>query len=253
MTSSNRAPQVAGGRIAGFGLAALLVAAAAGVTGWWLGRHHAAPRTTLPVLFKAPQYRDLINQNGAHVASDRFDGKVQVVTFLFPYCNTFCPVVATHLVGFENMLAGTPLVRRVEVVAFDVDPGGSGPRQMRAFLQEYGWNPASPRWQYLSGTPAQIRRVVTQGYHVDYQKVGDTGSSDAQASAALAVGGSDPQPIVANPLADAAHVDYDITHEDVMMIVDPAGRVRAVFDQADAVGKAQLFAAVRAVLGAAGS
>ncbi len=237
------------------GIAIVLAAAAAGAAGWLIGSLHAARGTAPPVLFDAPHYQGLINQNGLKVASTRFDGKVQVVTFLFPYCNTFCPVIAAHLVGFENMLAATPLADRVDVVAFDVDPGGTGPRQMRAFLDEYGWNPANPHWQYLTGTPAQIRSVVTAGFHVDYQKVKDSDSDSAAASgpstAALAVAGSDPQPIVANPLADKAHVDYDITHEDVMMIVDPEGHVRRIYDQADAVGKARLLADIRAVLGSA--
>ncbi len=234
--------------MATLGMAVALAVAIAGASGWILGRHAAPTRAALPVLFDAPHYRGLINQNGDKVASTRFRGKVQVVTFLFPYCTTFCPVVAAHLVGFENMLATTPLAGRVDVVAFDVDPGGTGPRQMRAFLSEYGWDPASPHWQYLTGTPAQIRRVVTTGYHVDYRKVVDAGPAGDQATAALAVAGSDPQPIVANPLADKAHVDYDITHEDVMMVVDPEGRVRRIYDQADAVGKMRLFDAVRAVL-----
>ena len=171
-----------------------------------------------------------------------------MVTFLGPCCNSFCPVFAAHLVGFANMLAAKPLARCIEVVAFDVDPGGTGPRQMRAFLQEDGRKPGNPQWQYLTGTPAQIRRVVPPGYHVDYQRVLDSSSTDAQATAALAVTGSDPQPIVANPLADHADVDDDITHEDVMMIVDPQGRGRKIYDQADAVREMRLLRDVRAVL-----
>ena len=240
------------------GIAALCLVLGAGLgsaIGWRAAMHRSAAQRTLPVLFNAPTYRDLRNQNGDKVSSQAFDGKVQVVAFLFPYCNTFCPVVAAHLVGFENLLASTPLAGRVDVVAFDVDPGDTGPRQMRDFLREYGWNPANPRWQFLTGRPTQIRRVVSGGYHVDYQKVPDSppaasGPAPTQASPALAVAGSDPQPIVANPLATRADVDYDITHEDVMMIVDPQGRVRRIYDQADAVGKMRLLRDVRAVLGA---
>ncbi|MDE2120546.1 MAG: SCO family protein, partial [Betaproteobacteria bacterium] len=244
--------RAAPGRIALLGSIALVAAALAGTAGWLLGRQGPAPHETLPVLFKAPEFRGLINQNGIQLSSAHFRGKALVVTFLFPYCNTFCPVVAAHLVGFENLLASTPLAGRVDVVAFDVDPGDTGPRQMRAFLREYGWNPANPRWQFLTGRPTQIRRVVSGGYHVDYQKVPDAPASapaSPQAPAALAVAGSDPQPIVANPLATRADVDYDITHEDVMMIVDPQGRVRKIYDQADAVGKMRLLRDVRAALG----
>ncbi len=243
------------GRLGLVVVVAALAVVIAGAAGWLLGHQRGAPRATLPVLFDAPQFRGLINQNGVQVSSARFHGKVQVVTFLFPYCDTYCPVEAAHLVGFENMLAATPLASKVDVVAFDVDPGDTGPRQMRAFLREYGWNPAKPHWQYLTGTPTQIRRVVTRGYHVDYQKVPDSAPGSAssaasgdQATPALAVAGEDPQPIVANPLADRAQVDYDITHEDVMMIVGPQGHVRKIYDQADAVGKMRLLRDVQAVL-----
>ena len=255
MTQHNPQATAAHGRMALFAALALVAVALAGSVGWLLGRQGPAPREGLPVLFKAPEFRGLINQNGIQLSSAYFRGKALVVTFLFPYCNTFCPVVAAHLVGFENLLASTPLAGRVDVVAFDVDPGDTGPRQMRDFLREYGWNPANPRWQFLTGRPTQIRRVVSGGYHVDYQKVPDSppaasGPAPTQASPALAVAGSDPQPIVANPLATRADVDYDITHEDVMMIVDPQGRVRKIYDQADAVGKMRLLRDVRAALGA---
>ncbi len=237
------------------GIAALCLVLGAGLgsaIGWRAAMHRSAAQRTLPVLFNAPTYRDLRNQNGDKVSSQAFDGKVQVVAFLFPYCNTFCPVIAAHLVGFENLLASSGLADKVDVVSFNVDPGGTGPRQMREFLQEYGWDASNPHWQYLTGTPAQIRSVVTSGFHVDYQKVMDQGSSGDSSSSALAVAGSDPQPQVVNPLATKADVPYDITHEDVLMLVDQHGRVRAIYDQADAVGKFALLKAVRSLLGRAG-
>ncbi|MGH6990329.1 MAG: SCO family protein [Stellaceae bacterium] len=231
---------------------AVLCLIVGGVAGWFLGQGGAPASAAPAVMFKAPRYRGLVNQNGANISSREFHGKVQVVTFLFPYCNTFCPIIAAHLVGFENMLARTDLANRVEVVAFNVDPADTGPKQMRAFLRQYGWNPSDPHWQYLTGRPAEIRKIVTGGFHVSYEKVIDSGSGSDQASPALAVAGSDPQPIVANPLADKAHVNYDITHEDTLLVVDGKGRVRAIYDQADAVGKWALLQKVRAILGVTG-
>jgi len=218
-----------------------------GVGGWLLGRAHVA-RSTLapPVLFAAPSYQNLTDQIGHKVSSAQFRGKVLVVTFLFPYCNTFCPIIAAHLVGFEHMLESSGLDKQVQVVAFNVDPAGTGPQQMRGFLKEYGWNPRDTHWQYLTGTPQQIRSIVTTGYHVGYEKVPDTGSDNGNAAALT--GGDTPQPIVANPLADKAHVRYDITHENVLMLVDPQGRVRVIHPEADAVSKWQLLHEVDAIL-----
>ncbi|MDA8093248.1 MAG: SCO family protein [Betaproteobacteria bacterium] len=218
----------------------------AGVAGWLLGRTGATPRAALPVLFAAPRFNDLLNQDGARVSSAAFRGQVQIVTFLDPYCNALCPVIAAHLVGFENMLAQTALAHRVEVVAFDIDPA-TGPRQMRAFLKQYGWDPRDLHWQFLSGKPGQIRRIVTGGYHVDYQIVAHA-HAGAGSSPALAAGGSAPQPLVANPLADKADVSFNIIHNDIMMVVDGKGRVRRIYDQADAVGAFELLGEVRALL-----
>jgi protein SCO1/2 len=225
-------------------LAAVLMA---GAIGWLLGVESSSATTAAPepVLGKAPSYRGLTNQLGRTVGSARFKGKVQVVTFLFPYCTTYCPLIAAHLVGFERLLDRAGLQNRVEIVAFNVDPAGTGPRQMRAFLKEYGWNPADPHWQYLTGQPKTIRRIVTGGFHVAYSKtIGD--DADQAGGPALT-----PQPTVVNPLAEKAHVGYDITHNDGLVIVDTQGRIRRFFDQADVVSGQSLLRAIRPLLATA--
>jgi protein SCO1/2 len=221
-------------------LAAVLLLLAGGAGGWLLARSasHAAPRA-LPVLGMAPQFSGLTNQLDDAVDSSRFAGKVQVVSFLFPYCTTYCPLIAAHLAGLESSLELAGLQHRVEIVAYNVDPDGAGPAQMRAFLAEYGWNPSEPNLEFLTGTPQQIHRVVTGGYHVAYQK--DSGA--AGGGPAL-----NPQPEVVNPLAARAHVDYDIVHNDALEIVDAKGRIRRVYEQADVVSNARLLRDIEALL-----
>lgn len=220
-----------------------------GIGGWLLGSANTSHRSAPPVLFNAPSYRNLTNQIGQKVSSADFHGKVRVVTFLFPYCTTFCPIIAAHLVGFEHLLQSNGLGKDVQVVAFDVDPAGTGPEQMRGFLKEYGWNPRDTHFQYLTGTPKQIRSLVTGGYHVEYEKVADTGPDPDPRKQAALLTGDTPQPYVANPLADKAHVNYDITHENVLMLVDPQGRVRVIHAEADAVSRWELLKEVKAIQG----
>jgi protein SCO1/2 len=221
-------------------LAVVLLLLAGGVGGWLLARsaRHPGPRA-LPVLGQAPQYRGLTDQRGDAVDSSRFAGKVQVVTFLFPYCTTYCPLIAAHLAGLESTLELAGLNEEVEVVAFNVDPEGSGPAQMSTFLEEYGWDPHDRHIEFLTGAPREIRRVVTGGYHVAYQK--DSGESGG--GPAL-----NPQPEVVNPLAVRAHVDYDIVHNDALEIVDGKGRIRKVYEQADVVSNARLLGVIKALL-----
>jgi cytochrome oxidase Cu insertion factor (SCO1/SenC/PrrC family) len=85
---------------------------------------------------------------------------------------------------------------------------------------------------------------------VAYQKVVD--NRPANPHQAALIGGATPQPIVVNPLADKANVNYDIDHENIMMVVDPKGRVRVIYFEADAVSKWQLLHQVDAILHIAG-
>lgn len=217
--------------------------ALAGIIGWLIGvefyGHRGGAVTTEPVLGKAPSYSGLTNQLGEKVDSSQFAGKVQVVTFLFPYCTTYCPLIAAHLVGLEQLLSDSGLQSKVQIVAFDVDPSGTGPKQMRGFLKEYGWNPKNLHWQYLTGKPKEIRHVVTGGFHIAYQRVSDSQERQEKGPAQT------PQPIVVNRLAQKAHVDYDVTHNDGLIIVDPQGRIRKIYDQADVVSNRRLLRAIK--------
>jgi len=218
----------------------LVLLLAGGVAGWLIAQRSntpAAPR--LPDLGQAPQFQGLTDQLGQSVDSSRFAGKVQVVTFLFPYCTTYCPLIAAHLAGLESALELAGLQEEVEIVAYNVDPAGSRPEQMRTFVEEYGWNPRDRHLEYLTGTPQKIRRIVTHGYHVAYEK--DSGNSGG--GPALT-----PQPEVVNPLAARAHAGYDIVHNDALEIVDPQDRIRKVYTQADVVSNQRLLKVIESLL-----
>lgn len=228
-----------------FALAAAIPVA--GLLGFAIGTHQPAANPALPILGTAPSYT-LTNQFGRQVSSARFRGKVQLVTFLDPYCTDTCPLVAAHLANFENLGAGPAgIADRIAIVAFNLDPADTGPAQMRAFLKEYGWNSDDPRWQYLTGSRAAIRRVVRGGFGVHYQRISLSAEarSPHDGSALPAV-----QPEVVNTLVKAAHRNYDIVHDDVIEIVDQEGRIRKIFENADTVGWPRLLRVVRNLLDA---
>jgi len=185
---------------------------AVGLLGFWLGQEHVTDRrASLPVLTTAPNYT-MINQLGEKVSSQALRGKTQLVTFLFPYCTTMCPLIAAHLTNFENeALRPAGLADKVVIVSFDIDPQNTGPRRMRAFLAQYGWNPADTSWEYLVSTPTDMRRVVSQGFGVWYKRVSLASEAADNAGHSGIV-----QPEVANKLASASHADYDIVHDDVL-------------------------------------
>lgn len=226
-----------------------LVAAALGAgfgAGYWYA-HGGAPADPLPVLGTAPHYK-LTNQLGDAVDSTAFRGRVQVVTFLFPYCTDYCPLIAAHLRSAEQALAAAGLADRVQFVAFNVDPEDTGPGEMAAFLRQYGWNPKDPHMQYLTGSPDAIRRVVTGGFGIDYQKVPET-LARSQSRIAEQHDVYVPPPQVKNLLAQERKPDYDVTHNDALVLVDAQGRIRHVYAEADRVSDQDLVDAVRRLLG----
>lgn len=221
--------------------AALVVIAA--MAGYVAGRQgESSTRASLPDMGPAPSYT-LTDQLGQTVESRQFAGKVRIVTFLFPYCTQICPLITAHLVNFMNgSELPAKLSRRVQLVAFNVDPAHAGPKEMKAFLAQYGWDPDDLHWQYLTGDPKEIRRVVTGGYHVSYRRVSRQDESRADAGGPKIV-----QPEVDNPLAKRAGVDYDIAHNDTLEIVGRKGHIRKIYTHADTVGSDELARIVRAL------
>ena len=191
----------------------------------------------------APSYV-LTDQHGRRVDSEAFRGKVQVVSFLFPFCTTYCPATAAAMATLQHDLARTPLRDKVQVVVFNVDPTGASRSQLRQFWSEFGGDPDDPATSLLTGSPAATRRVVTGGFHVYYQKV-TKAQQDTAMARAKADGSYQPQPEVHSTVAAKAHVDYDIVHNDVIEIVGPSGRIRQVLDGGFGLGRSQLLQAVR--------
>ncbi len=194
----------------------------------------------------APAY-SLTDQHGRPFNSTVLRGKVQVVSYLFPYCTTYCPLLAATLAETERLADRAGLTGKVAFVAFNVDPEGAHPAQLAAFLEQEGIDPDNPAWHYLTGSPAQIRQVVTGGFHVFYQKVSLAAEEKTEAEQ-KAAGVYTPQPTTPNRLADRARVDYDVVHNDVIEIVDKDGTIRAVISSATTTTSNQILAAVQDAL-----
>ena len=230
-------------------IGAVLIGVVAGALfGYRLGGMHGGGRSALPVLGRAPAFT-LTNQLGATVSSQQFAGKVQIVTFLFPYCTSYCPIIATHLVALEQTLRQMHwLGSKVVLVTFNVDPAGAGPKQLREFLAEYGADARDPGWQFLTGTQAAMRRVVRDGYHVSYQRV-SLAQENREIAREQRAGTYIPEPQALNPLADRAHVDYDVVHNDLLALVDAHGRIRKLYQNADVVSEQRLIRAIERLMG----
>lgn len=213
----------------------------------------AAPETYGP----APTYQ-LIDQNGQPVSSRQFAGKVQVVSFLFPYCRSYCPLIARTTAELADTVAAGSLRNKVQLLTFNVDPSGAKPPVLHKYIAQYGGHPDDPVWRYLTGTPAQIRQTVTGGFHIFYNKVSLAYerrqlAQQERLAARQALTQDHPQPYAPpphepNPLATHANVNYDVTHNDYVEIINQRGEIVAVFDQASTLTEQQLLTAVKDTL-----
>jgi protein SCO1 len=187
----------------------------------------------------------LTDQNGKTVSSAAFQDKVQVVTYLFPYCTTFCPAETHVLAELEADLRSAGLNgKRVQMVAFNVDPENTGPKQMRTFLQQYGVSPADPSWTYVTGSLTDIQHVVQNGYGVYFEKILRTQEAkDIVREKQL--GEYTPEPEVANPMYNAVKPVYDIVHNDQIDVVAPGGRIAKIFSAGASVSETDLYQAVQ--------
>ena len=226
-------------------LTLILVGLGCFAAGWRL-RPDFQSKERLPILGTVPNYT-LTDQLGQRVSSTSFAGKVRVVTFLFPYCTGYCPLIAHNFGSLARELKTAGIYDHVQLVAFDVDPGNTGPEQLRTFQKQYGWNPEDIHWEYLTGKPEEIRRIVQDSYHIYYQKV-STDAENREAEKEKKAGTYIPQPVVSNKLADEANVDYDIVHNDSMVIVDTKGRIRKYFQEADRISNEQIVNIINQLL-----
>ena len=122
---------------------------------------------------------------------------------------------------------------------------------MKTCQKQYGWNADDPHWEYLTGPPDEIRRIVTDSYHISYQKVSNE-SEKREIAKEKKKGSYLPEPVVGNKMAEEANIDYDIVHNDALVIVDTKGRIRKYFDDANRVSNDQIMDVVDQLLSAGG-
>ncbi len=217
-------------------LSGILVAAAL------LPHVFTAPRQPpgLPSLGRAPNGWTLTNQLGEKVSARNLHGRVWVVTFLDPFCRQDCPIIAHHFVEYGHALRLAGLAPRVVLVSFDLDPRESSPAILRAFQRNYGWNPKNTHWEFLTGTLAALRRVVTGGFHVNWYLVPKGSPEDRPPP------GGTPPLYSANPLAPRARLD--VMHPALLEVVGPHGTVRRIFNSGDLVSTFRLLRVVSRLL-----
>ena len=149
---------------------------------------------TLPV----PDFA-FTERSGKPIARADLLGKVWVASFVFTRCTGPCPSVSATMAKLQ---ADLDLARNddVRLVTFTVDPGRDGPKELRAYADNFRAHP--DRWLFVTGPEADLRKLINGGFKL------------------LAVPSTLPNPVEGQ----------EVDHSSMLAVVDRDGNVRGVFD-----------------------
>jgi protein SCO1/2 len=107
--------------------------------------------------YRAPDV-ELVNQDGEKIRLRKLVETDQpvVIDFIYGTCTTICPVLSAGYVSLQKKLAKEG--RSVRLISITIDPENDTPRVMKDYLERYR---AQPGWDFLTGTRADIDKVMT--------------------------------------------------------------------------------------------
>jgi protein SCO1 len=132
-------------------------------------------------------------------------GQVVVLADFLTLCQETCPLTTGNLLQMDRAVTAAGLGRRVRFAELTVDPGRDTPSRLRAYRKLIG---APPNWLLLTGRPAVIEQLWRY-FGIWYQRAGEERPP-----------GTDW--LTGRPLT------YDVNHEDALLYLDTAGRLRFV-------------------------
>lgn len=147
---------------------------------------------------------ELVDQDGNRTSLGALRGQVVVLAPLLTLCQETCPMTSVNLHRAAEAAQRSGTGARVRFVELTVDPARDTVRRMHAYEKLYG---ALPDWSLLTGRPDRVK-AVWKALGVSTDKVPTH------------------EPVrdwmTGRPLQDP----YDVHHQDVVFVIDPAGHLR---------------------------
>ncbi|MDX1630880.1 MAG: SCO family protein [Thermoanaerobaculia bacterium] len=195
-----RAPEAIWIRVVLWGLMLMVLAGLGAV--WWTAsrdRSGAGPEggAELPVVSEIPPF-ELRSQRGESVARGDLAGRPWIVDLIFTRCQLSCPRMTETMSSL-----GPSLPRGVRRVSVTTDPEFDRPEVLADYARSRGIDPDEEDWLFLTGEQEEIRRLVTEGLLLGYER-------------AKPEAGSEP--------------DQPIVHSTRFVLVDADARVRGYYD-----------------------
>ncbi|MFZ0325093.1 MAG: SCO family protein [Actinomycetes bacterium] len=147
----------------------------------------------------------LVDQAGHRVTLASMVGKTVVVADFLTLCQEVCPLTSANLAQVQAAVADAGLSNQVEILEVTVDPRRDTPDRLAAYQKLFG---SPPHWSFVTGSPERIDRFW-KALGVGYERTGEPSDQ--------------PRPrdwLTGEPLT------YDVSHQDVVIIVAPDGHER---------------------------
>jgi cytochrome oxidase Cu insertion factor (SCO1/SenC/PrrC family) len=156
-----------------------------------------------PVPARAAHAR-LVDQNGRALTLASLRGKIVVVAPLLTFCQETCPMTSANIHRAAQDVKRSGLGEKVVFLEPTVDPARDTVARLHAYAKLYG--PLSD-WRLVTGKPATVL-AMWQALGVSTQK-------------------TRPEDTVRDWLTGKlVHHSYDVHHQDLVLVIDPAGRIR---------------------------
>lgn len=98
-----------------------------------------------------------LNQNEETLNIESLAGKVQVLAFVYTYCEHSCPVILGKLKAIESGLTDNQK-QAVSFQLITLDPEKDTPEMLREYMQRKKLDPAS--WSMLNGDPGDVLELA---------------------------------------------------------------------------------------------
>ncbi len=156
----------------------------------------------LPTYFKVPEF-SLTNEFNKPYGTKDLLGKYYVANFMFTSCPSSCPALMEKMDLVQKRIRG--LGTKAAIVTFTVDPKNDTPDVLFKYARKRNSNPFI--WNFLTGTEADLKKIVIDGFKVPM------GNKEA----------------VSKKLADKTITLFDIAHTEKVVLVDDKGIVRGYY------------------------
>ena len=198
---------------------------------------------------KAPHFDDTYNQNGKKIKSGTLKGKVQIVSFINPYNNTYDPILITHLRNLFTTLNNDHLLgKKVVLVSYNMYSKDTDKSLLKKYLTRVAHisSTQASDWEFLSAKESTIENIVAGHYGIQYrilnnsqyqkykQKMMESGRYDYYKSY--------------DPLVNKKRANKYITDINKIMIVSPRGNIKYKINEASKYPNSKLMKDVISLL-----